>query len=162
MRHMLRDLVAHKGYADAVLLTAIEQNASAAGDPELLELLHHMLLANRFWMLTILGQPFVVAEESKPAASLAELRLRYQATHAKETAWLATASDADFERRLESSLIPGGGCSVAHAMLQVCLHSQGHRAQCAKMLRRNGGVPPRMDFILWLTERSQADWVVRA
>jgi uncharacterized damage-inducible protein DinB len=162
MRQMLRDLVAHKGYADAVLLTAIERNAAASGDPELLELLHHMLLANRFWMLTIIGEPFVAEEESKPAASLPALRFRYQATHAGETAWLVTASDADLERQLESPLIPGGRCSVAHAMLQVCLHSQGHRAQCAKLLRRNGGVPPRMDFILWLTERSPADWVIRA
>ena len=159
---MLRDLVAHKGYADAVLLRAIEQNAAASGDPELLELLHHMLLANRFWMLTILGEPFVVEEESKPAASLSALRLRYEATHTQETAWLATAGDADLERQLESPLVPGGRCTVAQAILQVCLHSHGHRAQCAKLLRQNGGQPPRMDFILWLADRSGANSAVRA
>lgn len=159
---MLRDLVAHKGYADGALLTAIEQHPAAAADGVLAELLHHILLANRFWMLTILGQPFVVEEESKPPASLADLRLRYQATHAQETAWLAAASDADLERQLESPLVPGGRCTVAQAILQVCLHSQGHRAQCAKLLRGNGGQPPRMDFILWLADRSAAQSSVQA
>lgn len=162
MHQMLRDLVAHKGYADLALLTAIAQNVAAAGDPALLELLHHVLLANRFWILTIVGQPFVVEEESKPAASLADLRLRYEATHALEIEWLATASDADLERRLESPLVPGGGCTVAQAILQVCLHSQGHRAQCAKLLRQNGSEPPRTDFILWVVGRSGANSAVQA
>jgi uncharacterized damage-inducible protein DinB len=162
MREMLRDLVAHKGYADAVLLTAIEQHPAAAADLELLELLHHILLANRFWMLTILGESFVLEEESRPAASLTDLRLRYQTTHAQETAWLAAASDADLERQLESPLVPGGRCTVAQGILQVCLHSQGHRAQCAKLLRQNGGEPPRMDFILWLADRSGANSGVQA
>ena len=52
MLEMLRDLVAHKGYADAALLTAIRRSASVASDPEVWELLHHMLLANRFWWVT--------------------------------------------------------------------------------------------------------------
>jgi uncharacterized damage-inducible protein DinB len=37
--------------------------------------------------------------------------------------------------------------------MQVCLHSHGHRAQAAKMLRRLGGEPPATDFILWLANR---------
>jgi uncharacterized damage-inducible protein DinB len=43
---------------------------------------------------------------------------------------------------------------VAQAIVQVCMHSQGHRAQCAKMLRRLGGAPPMTDFILWLANRA--------
>ena len=52
MLEMLRDLVAHKGHANAALLTAVQQNPVATSDPELWELLHHILLANRFWLLT--------------------------------------------------------------------------------------------------------------
>ena len=69
MLETLRDLVAHKGYANAALLSAIRQNAGASSDPELLELLHHILLANRFWLLTVLGLPFVLEDESRPAPS---------------------------------------------------------------------------------------------
>ena len=32
--------------------------------------------------------------------------------------------------------------SVAEALLQVCMHSHGHRAQVATRLRQHGAVPP--------------------
>jgi uncharacterized damage-inducible protein DinB len=156
MLQMLRDLVEHKGYANAALLYAIRQNASAASDPELSELLHHVLLANRFWLLTVLGLPFVLEDESRPARSLDALIERYARTQAQESAWLGAAGAADLDRILRSPLIPGGECSVAQAFIQVCLHSHGHRAQAAKLLRRHGGAPPASDFILWLTKRPGA------
>jgi uncharacterized damage-inducible protein DinB len=158
---MVRDLIAHKGHADAALLTAIRQNTAAASDPELFELLHHILLANRFWLLTVLGVPFVHEDEARPSASFDALLQRYRLTQAQEAAWLETATEADLARILEDPLIPNGACSVAQALMQVCLHSHGHRAQCAKLLRRHGGVPPAADFIVWLTARPRADWAGR-
>ena len=153
MREMLRDLLAHKKSADLALLAAVEEHTATAADPEVRALLEHVLLANRFWMSTILGEPFAADEVSRPADSLADLRSRYTALHARESAWASIATDADFERHLEHPLIPGSRCTVAQALLQVCLHSHGHRAQCAKLIRRDGGVPPRTDFILWLADR---------
>ena len=161
MRDMLRDLVAHKGHADAAMLNAIRSHAVAVADPELLDLLHHVLLANRFWLLTLLGRPFAFEEESRVSGSFDDLMQRYGSTHAEESAWLAQAPDMDLQRIVENPQIPGGRCSVAQALMQVCLHSQGHRAQCAKLLRRDGGVPPRTDFILWLTHRAQPEWDLR-
>jgi uncharacterized damage-inducible protein DinB len=38
------------------------------------------------------------------------------------------------------------------------MHSHGHRAQCAAMLRELGGTPPAMDFITWLAGRPAAEW----
>jgi hypothetical protein len=61
---------------------------------------------------------------------------------------------------LENVLIPGGRCTVAQAVMQVCMHSHGHRAQCAKLLRWHGGVPPMTDFILWLASRPAAEGAV--
>ena len=157
---MLRDLVAHKGHANAALLNAIRQNAAAASDPELWELLHHILLANRFWLLTVLGLPFVHEDEARPSPSFDALIQRYVSTHAQEVAWLDTATEGELARLLEDALIPNGTCSVSQAFMQVCMHSHGHRAQCAKLLRRHGGVPPSTDFILWLTSRPRAEWSV--
>ncbi len=159
MLEMLRDLVAHKGHANAALLTAIRQNSTAASDPELWELLHHILLANRFWLVTVLGLPFVHEDEARPAPSFDVLTQRYGSTQTQEATWLATATDGDLERILEGALIPNGKCSVAQAFMQVCMHSHGHRAQCAQLLRRHGGVPPATDFILWLTSRPRAEWI---
>jgi uncharacterized damage-inducible protein DinB len=84
----------------------------------------------------------------------------FRTIHERETAWLREATDRALSRTLESALIPGGRCTIADALLQVCLHSQGHRAQCAKMLRALGGSPPATDFIVWLVDRPAAVWPV--
>jgi uncharacterized damage-inducible protein DinB len=154
MLPMLRDLVAHKGDANAALLDAVRANGAAAADDELGHLLHHVLLANRFWLLTILGRPFEHAEEARASASLDELADRYARLQTLEETWLASAEEADLGRVLEGPLIPGGACSVAQALVQACLHAHGHRAQCAKLLRRHGSVPPPSDFILWLAGKA--------
>jgi uncharacterized damage-inducible protein DinB len=153
MLRMLRDLIEHKGHANAALLNAIQQNTTAASDPELWELLHHILLANRFWLLAVLEQPFVLDEESRPAPSFDALVQRYARTQSQEAAWFGAATAADLERVLKSPLIPNGECSVAQAFVQVCMHSHGHRAQVAKLLRHHGGTPPATDFIVWLSKR---------
>ena len=158
MLEMLRDMVAHKGHANAALFSAIRQNDAAVSDPELFDLLHHILLANRFWLLTALGLPFVFEDESRRSSSFDALSQRYGSMQELESSWLATATDADLGRVRQSALIPGGQCSVAQAMVQVCLHSHGHRAQCAKLLRGHGGVPPMTDFIAWLASRPTAEW----
>jgi uncharacterized damage-inducible protein DinB len=154
------DLIAHKAYADAELLNAIRQHPSASSDAGLGTLLLHVLVANRFWLLSILGEPFVADVETRVPDSLDSLIARFRTTHERETAWLAVATDAALSQTLESALIPGGRCLVSEALLQVCLHSQGHRAQCAQMLRALGGSPPATDFILWLVDRRTPIWAV--
>jgi uncharacterized damage-inducible protein DinB len=158
MLEILCDLVAHKGYANAAVLGAIRRNSAAASDPELWDLLHHILVANRFWLLTILGSPFVVEDESRLSGDFDELVQRHRSTQEQESAWLATATEADLTQMLASPLIPGRACAVSHALVQVCLHSHGHRAQSAKLLRRHGGASPMTDFILWLASRPAAEW----
>ena len=53
MLETLRDLVAHKGYANAAILQAIARSDAAQADEGLNSLLHHVLLATRFWMLNL-------------------------------------------------------------------------------------------------------------
>ena len=150
------DLIAHKGWADAELLNAVRQHPAASSDPQLRTLLHHMLVANRFWLLSIVGEPFVADFETRVPESIDALIPIFRTTYDREKAWLATAADVD-SQTLESALIPGR-CRVSDAVLQVCLHSQGHRAQCAKMLRALGGSPPATDFILWIAARPSPAW----
>jgi uncharacterized damage-inducible protein DinB len=156
MLQMMRDLIAHKAHANETMLAAIREHPQASMDSELLELLHHMLVANRFWTLSCAGLPFDREQAMIRPGTLDALIDKYQRAQLEENAWLAGASDADLQRVLEIAAIPGGRCTVAQALMQVCLHSQGHRAQCAKMLRRLGGTPPMTDFILWLAQRSSA------
>ena len=158
MLDRLRDLVAHKGHATAALLTAIHGHAKASADPELLVLLDHILLANRFWLLTLLAAPFDQAYEARSSGSFDELVERYARTQTQEEAWLDAATELDLERSLVDARIPGGRCSLAQALIQVCMHAQGHRAQAAKLLRQHGGVPPPTDFIFWLENRPASHW----
>lgn len=151
---MMRDLIAHKEYANTLMLTAVREHPEASQDPELLGLLHHILVSNRFWTLTCLGLPFDFPRETTAPATLLELIDTYDATQRDESAWMARATESDLARTMDSPLIPGTRCTVAQALMQVCMHSQGHRAQCAKMLRHLGGTPPMTDFILWLANRA--------
>jgi len=156
MLEMMRDLIAHKEYANNAMITAIREHRESANSRELLELLHHILVSNRFWTLTCQGLPFDREQEIVVPGTLDELIGNYAASQRDENAWVARLSDGDLARTIDSPLIPGARCTVAQGLMQVCMHSQGHRAQCAKMLRRLGGTPPMTDFILWLANRSAA------
>ena len=158
MLPMLKDLLLHKEYANASLIKAISQHEPAAQDPELRKLLHHIILANRYWLFLILERPFAVEEESQLPESLGAITALYRETHAQEGQWIARLHEDALARALETPFIPGLRCSVAQAIMQVCLHSQGHRAQCASRIRSSAGEPPTLDFILWLKERPAADW----
>lgn len=155
---MLRDLVQHKAWASAALFAAIRRSGTASGDDALRALLHHIILANRFWLFSCLDRPFAVEEESRVPGSLRAVTDLFRETHDLEVEWMSGAGESDLARRLEGPLIPGGRCSVAQAYMQVCLHSQGHRSQCASRLRSLGGQPPVTDFIVWLADRPQAQW----
>jgi uncharacterized damage-inducible protein DinB len=157
MLKLLRDLTVHKGHANRIILEAIREHEAARQDPEILALLHHILVANRFWFLMWVGQPFVAEKELQPPDSLEALIRDYAALQSMEESWLAGLAEDDLQRVIETPHIPGGRCSVAEGVMQVCLHSHGHRAQISKMFRARGGTPPMTDFILWLARRPVPD-----
>ena len=142
MLEMLRDLVGHKGHADVTILAAIRQHQAAAGDPLIGALLHHTLLANRFWLLTILGRPFIAQIEARPADSFEDLVHRYATTLAAEAAWLATATEADLARVLVDPPHPRrvvfGGAGV-HAGVPALARPPGAVREAAAGTR--GGAP---------------------
>jgi uncharacterized damage-inducible protein DinB len=155
---LLTELVAHKAHANAAILTAVGTNAAAAQDSEILGLLHHIMVANRFWICVIRGEPFEADREMASPRTMPALQEAFRQIAADEVAWLAEAPAADGERVVSYPLIPGGACTVAEAFTQVCMHSHGHRAQLAKLLRGHGIQPPAGDFILWLIDRKPPDW----
>jgi hypothetical protein len=127
MVNLLQDLVRHKAYANACLLRAIQQLETAARDQELLTLLHHIILANRFWFLLSVGSPFLHENESRVPESLAAVAAQYRETHCAELEWISELRELDLDRMRETSFIPGL-FSVAQVLIQICLHSHGHRA----------------------------------
>jgi uncharacterized damage-inducible protein DinB len=154
----LRDLFRHQAYTDAALLGAIRQHETAAQDSGLRTLLHHILVAHRYWVHLGQGRPFVVEEETIVPDSLDLIAARFQVTHVEEQVWLDALQEADLTRTLESPFFPGRQIAMGDALMQVCMHSHGHRSQCATRLRALGGEPPILDFILWLKDRPTPVW----
>ena len=158
MLALLQDLVRHKAHANAALLKAIGEHEAAARDAELRSLLQHVILANRFWFSLMRGISFQPEHESHVPDSLGEVAEVYRNTHSQELAWIAGLQGANLARTIETPFLPGQTFSIEQALLQVCMHSHGHRAQCATRLRQLGGIPPSMDFILWLKDKPAPDW----
>jgi uncharacterized damage-inducible protein DinB len=158
MLAMLRDLFQHQAYTDAALANAIGRHELAARDQELRTLLQHILVAHRYWLHLGQGLPFAADEETRVPDSLEPIVARYRVTHAQEREWLAALHESDLARTLESPYFTGRRIAVGDALMQVCMHSHGHRSQCATRLRALGGEPPPLDFILWLKDRPAPVW----
>jgi uncharacterized damage-inducible protein DinB len=149
----LQDLVRHKAFADAAYLKAIRAHPKAAADPDLRTKLHHIVISDRYWLFAHLGVDFDPETERAVPDSLDEIAARFKDAHTRELDWIATVTESDLTRTVGATGFP-----VSQALLQVCLHSQGHRAQCATRLREVGGTPPPTDFIRWVKQRPAPDW----
>lgn len=152
MLALFRDLFEHQAYADAAMLNAIRRHDAASRDEKLRSLLHHTILAHRFWLHLSQGIPFVAEEESSVPDSLAPIAARYRETHTRDRQWLAGIVDSDLDLLLESPYFEGRRYRVRDGLMQICLHSQGHRSQCASTLRALGGEPPVLDYVLWIKD----------
>jgi uncharacterized damage-inducible protein DinB len=154
MLSMIEELLRYKWWANSNLLRSIEQHSAAREDAELRRMLHHILVSNRFWLLTILGFPFDRENEMKVPTNLDDIADRLGETERLESEWLSNATESDLERTLETRSSPLGiDVNVRQAILQICLHTQGHRTQCATRLRSLGGTPPGTDYVLWIKEK---------
>ena len=161
MLDMLQDLVRHKWHANAAILQAVKQHEPAASDAELRKLLHHILQSNRYWLLLCLQRQFLRDEESRIPETLDCVIARYRETAILELDWIFQLPEADLVRQLRTPFLPTRSFSVAESVMQICMHSHGHRAQCATRLRALGGTPPMMDYIVWLAQKPDPEWPSR-
>ena len=154
MLQLLTDLVEHKIYANTMLLRVVREHSIAAKDVELRTLLHHIIVSNRFWLFLLLDRPFAREQEIVCPDSLDVVDALYAEAHELEREWLARLDENELASMVTWPRRPEVRFTVAQVMSQVCLHSQGHRAQCATRLRALGGEPPTLDFIHWAAERA--------
>jgi uncharacterized damage-inducible protein DinB len=162
MLDMLQDLVRHKWHANASLLRSIREHDAAARDEELRKLLHHTLITNRYWLMLSLQKEFDREKEGRLPDTLDALVANFRDTSITELDWLFQLPECDLLRQLRPAALPGHTYSVAEALIQVCLHSHGHRAQCATRLRTLGGTPPMTDFIAWAGDKPDPEWPTRS
>jgi uncharacterized damage-inducible protein DinB len=158
MTNTLHDLVQHKWYANARFLKAMREREETASDKHLRELMHHVLVANRFWLRLSRDMPFDLERQRIVPESIDALVAQFKDTHIEEADWLATVAESDLAKQLKTPYMPGRTFSVEQGILQICLHSHGHRAQAAVRLRQLGSTPPTLDFIKWLKDRPAVEW----
>lgn len=152
------DLVRHKWHANAAYLAAVDPLDAARRDAELLKLFNHILFSNRFWLFLALGREFDREKEVVTPETLDPLIDKYKETEALEMEWLSRCDDAELHRPLATPRLPGQTFTVEEVMMQICLHSHGHRVQLAGKLRNLDCTPPRSDFVLWLKDRPAPEW----
>lgn len=155
---LLQSLVAHMTWADAAMWTAIRQHAAAAEDEALRINMHHIVLAQRAFLSLFLKRPFDLERELRAPEAFDDLAALYRAAQAEVLDFAASLDGAALERVIDMQWIPGSHPSLPEALMQVVLHSQHHRAQCAARLRALGGAPPMTDYITWLLTRPGAGW----
>jgi uncharacterized damage-inducible protein DinB len=155
MLPLILDLFRHQAYADNALLQAVMDHGPASEDARLRELLHHVVAVQRFFLFSCTGEPFDAPREMAPPDTLPRVAATYQDTQARQVQWLAALTEEDLRATFQMAFFGGRSFRVWEALVQTCLHSQGHRAQCLTRLRELGGSPPTLDFILWAKDRPE-------
>ena len=158
MKTLIGELMDHQAWADAAIVKAIGAHAGAASDESLRKTLHHIVIVQRFFLSLFLKRPFDMAKESRVPDSLGEFETLFREVHPEEIAFARGVDEADLSQPFETPWIPGAKLTLGHALMQVVMHSQAHRGQCASRLRALGGSPPTTDFIVWLKDRPAPVW----
>jgi uncharacterized damage-inducible protein DinB len=162
----LTDLYHHMEWADASVWRAVLASPDAVQDQKLRELFHHLHLVQRAFLRAWRQEP---ADEPYPTfANTADLMLWGQSYFSELFAQVQTLSDEQLAQPAQlpwADIVtsqlgrPPEPLTVGEMMLQVPLHSLYHRGQINARLRAAGGVPPTVDYIVWVwLGRPVAEW----
>jgi hypothetical protein len=175
MPKLIADLVRHKWYANAKILTAIRLYETAAQDRKLHEIFQYSLFMNRRYMFLAMNRHFNRDEELAGFHSaLDPLIARYRETAALEMEWLSSLAENQLECLVAmTSRMPGRAptvFTVAEAVVHSSMEFQSDRHHAWERLRSLGiKVPSPTDpsslgwlpsFICWTKDRPAPVWPV--
>lgn len=150
MISLLRDLLAHHAWADAVFFRAWVA-AGAPDDGELSRRVAHLVEVQEAFLAVLKGGTPAEPDDGPPPG-LEVLRARCRASHEVFAALARTLDEGSLLRTVRIPWFPDPPCvvTVADALTQVCMHSQHHRGQNMTRLKALGGTPRNVDYIIWL------------
>jgi uncharacterized damage-inducible protein DinB len=164
---MIQNLFKHMQWADAEVWRAVLDTPSAKDDPKTRELLYHIHLCQRAYLLIWTGQPLDMPEESafNDLMAIANWgRAYYRELAAYITNLAASALDKPVDvpwlRQVEEILGKAPDAATAsETMVQVTSHTTHHRGQLQARLRQLETDPPMVDFIAWVwLGKPEAEW----
>ena len=140
----LRRQFAYNAWANGEVLATIRKNG---GSERSVQLMSHILAAERVWLERLKQQPQSVPVWPKPdldqceadAADLAQLWHDYLD--------LITAGDVSLEISYKNSKGEPWSSTIVDTLIHVVMHSAYHRGQIASHMRANGQTPAYTDFI---------------
>jgi uncharacterized damage-inducible protein DinB len=158
MLPLIGELFDHQAWADATMLAAIRACPAAYENDKVRKTLHHIVMVQRAFLSIFLKRAFDMPAELEPPDSLDAFCARFRETHTEALTFVNDVDDQALTRVVETPWLPGAKLTLAEAMMQVVMHSQWHRGQCASRLSEAGATPPTLDFIVWLKDRPAPVW----
>ena len=157
VRVNLQALFAYQAWADASLLSAVSAHPPSRDDEWLQKTLHHIVGVQRYFLSLAASRPFDRVKEMEALPSFRDLVERFHSTDDQALALVSSLSEGDLGRRFELPFL-ATEFTVADGLTQVVMHSQNHRGQCLRYLRKHGAETPTLDYILWAKGRPEAAW----
>jgi uncharacterized damage-inducible protein DinB len=155
----LRQLFRHMEWADAEVWRAVLAHEPAVGDPRLRELLTHLHLVQRVFLVVWQKQPFDLSRGQPQFATALDLRDWAQGYYGEATRFLAELDEVSltgetvmpFVKAIEAQVgRTFATTTLRDTIVQVTSHSTYHRGQVNARLREVGGHPPLVDYIAWI------------
>jgi uncharacterized damage-inducible protein DinB len=165
MKPFIQDLYGHQEWADAEMWKAVESHPDALKQEDICKRFRHFHSTQYGYLLLLRGEKVDVRNfiaRYGDSVPISDVKRNAIEIHRELAAFLLELPEARLEEKI---LIPWFKdptfvVTVSQALIQVAMHSQYHRGQNATRLREAGGVPPTLDFVLWIWKgRPKAEWL---
>lgn len=155
---LIRDLHGYQAWADAEVYRLVLATPAAKTDPKVLQLLKHIHDVQRFFVLSVQGEP-PSKEEFMQEKSLDELLASVQKMHRLTDSYLPKLRESRLRDKIEVPWFPDFQPTCQEALVQAVMHSQSHRGQLMSLLRSLGAETKPIDYIIWaMNGRPAPEW----
>ncbi len=141
----LRRQFAYNAWANEEVLNAI-RNSTAARERSL-QLMSHIVAAERVWLDRLKQQPQSVPVWPKPDLDNCQAEAKALDREWSEYLELATAGDVNQSISYKNSKGEDWTSTIVDILLHVVMHSAYHRGQIASYMREHGQTPAYTDYI---------------
>ena len=162
---LLRQLYAHMEWADARVWSEVLKTAGSWGDPWLRDKLFHIHDTQQAFLSLWTHRPRRTLGDVGPLVAVYDRARPYYATArrfldaASARALAAPVPDAFCERMQQHFDQPRGDVTLGATAFHVVAHTTHHRGQVMTRVREHGGVPPLVDYLIWVWSGSPvAEW----
>ena len=156
---LLRQLIRHMEWADAEVWRAVLAHEPAGDDPRLRQLLTHLHLVQRLFLVVWQKQPLDLSRGQPQFATAVDLRNWAQTYYGEANKFLDALEEPSLKSEVVMPFVKAmevqlgrtfATTTLGETIFQVTSHSTYHRGQVNARLREVGGNPPLVDYIGWI------------